>query len=142
MAFFGDGLYGLKVATRFTPTALDGGNEHAVGAQKTEAHVEQRSAVAVFERECPKALMETDAVELEVDRAISLFAELDSMTLNQLLGDCRSKLALSHLQVGGALRKALFLRPAAVQIEPERDIKTALMQNKKRTPKPVARQIA
>ncbi len=127
MAFFGDGLYGLKIATRVTPYALHGGNQHTVGAQKTEAHVEQRSAVVVFERECPKALMETDAVELEIDRAIRLFAETDSMTLNQLLGDCRSKLGLSHLQVGGALRKALFLRPAAVQVKPERNIKTALM---------------
>jgi len=56
-----------------------------------------------------------------------LLAEPDPLALNQFLGVRHTKLSFSHLQVYRALRKALFLRPAAVQIESERDIKTALI---------------
>jgi hypothetical protein len=49
MVLLGDGLYRLKVAAGVTPNALYGGDQNCVVAQKTEADIEQRFVMAVFE---------------------------------------------------------------------------------------------
>jgi hypothetical protein len=104
-----DGLNDVKVAACFSTNALNGGDQHSVLVQKTKSHVEQRLALAVFQRQSPKTFVKTDAVEFKVNGKTRTLAEPDALTLNQLLGCRRAKDDFSDAQVGCALNKALLL---------------------------------